>query len=157
MSGTPSDRGDWVTLIGGVRISHRWMTRHTPRLLTAWCDADSTRQRRVIAARILQVAADMESEPEGGGTEEALAGLAWRVAARIDVRLVHGPDWLALAAALTHAHTGGYDVAARLPALAAAAPLPDRHPARELHWRLLDDYPDALPGFHRTGERAVHN
>jgi hypothetical protein len=43
------------------------------------------------------------------------------------------------------AAAAGYDVARRLPALAAGAPLPDRHPARELHWRLLEDCPAALP------------
>jgi hypothetical protein len=58
---------------------------------------------------------------------------------------VRGPDWPPLAAALTRAAAADYDIAVRLPALAAAAPLPARHPARELHWRLLDDCPDALP------------
>ena len=66
------------------------------------------------------------------------------VAERIDPRLLLGPDWRPLSAALTRAAAAGYDVPARLPAL-AAAPLPDRHPARELHWRLLDDCPAALP------------
>ena len=60
-------------------------------------------------------------------------------------------NWPPLAAALSRAHAAGYDVAARLPELAATAPLPDRHPARELHWRLLDDCPDALPAL-----RPIH-
>ena len=33
------DRGDWVTLTDGVRVSRTWMTRHTPHLLAAWCGA----------------------------------------------------------------------------------------------------------------------
>ncbi|ADB73468.1 hypothetical protein [Geodermatophilus obscurus] len=135
---------DWVSLVDGVRVSRRWMTRHTPQLLAAWCAALSEVQRRTIAARILQVAADLESEPD-----DALAPPGrpvWRRAVeRIGAHLVRGPDWLPLAAALARAHAAGYDVAARLPALAAAAPLPDRHPARELHWRLLEDCPAALP------------
>lgn len=144
MSRTPRDRGDWVTLFGGVRVSRRWMTRHTPQLLTAWCDAPTAQQRRTVAALILQVAAELESEPDD--TAEALDDRTWQpVAERIDARLVHRPDWLPLAAALARAGACGYDVSSRLPALAAAAPLPERHPARELHWRLLEDCPAALP------------
>jgi hypothetical protein len=136
--------GDWMSLLDGVRVSRRWMTRHTPQLLAAWCDALTAERRRAIAARILQIAADLESEPDDA--DDMATESAWReFVVQIDARLVGGPDWLALAAALTRAAAAGYDVAVRLPALAAAAPLPDRHPARELHWRLLDDCPDALP------------
>ncbi|SFP63382.1 hypothetical protein SAMN05660464_3778 [Geodermatophilus dictyosporus] len=141
--GPRPSRGDWVTLTGGVRVSRTWMTRHTPRLLAAWCDATSGEERRAVAARILQIAGGLESEPDG---DREPAGRAWEVlAARIDPRLVCGPDWPPLAAALDRAAAAGYDVAGRLPALAAVAPLPDRHPARELHWRLLDDCPAATP------------
>ncbi len=147
MSGDPRarpGRGDWVALIDGVQVSRAWMTRHTPRLLAAWCDATSDEERRAVAARILQIAGGLESEP--GGDREP-AGRTWEVLAqRIDPRLLRGPDWPPLAAALDRAAAVGYDVARRLPALAAAAPLPDRHPARELHWRLLDDCPAAVPG-----------
>jgi hypothetical protein len=137
-------RGDWVSLVDGVRVSRRWMTRHTPRLLAAWCDATSGEERRAVAARILQAAADLESEPDD--TSPPPGARTWReVAERIGVPLAHDPDWLPLAAALARASAAGYDVTGRLPALAAAAPLPDRHPARELHWRLLDDCPAALP------------
>ncbi|GAB3314434.1 hypothetical protein GCM10027451_29380 [Geodermatophilus aquaeductus] len=137
-------RGDWVTLTGGVRVSRTWMTRHTPRLLGAWCDAPSEEERRAIAARILQVAGGLESEPDDGDRDPG--GRDWEVlAGRIDPRLVDGPDWPPLAAALDRAAAAGYDPARRLPALAAATPLPARHPARELHWRLLEDCPAALP------------
>ena len=149
-----SDRGDWVSLLAGVRISRAWMVRHTPHLLAAWCDAATDEGRRAIATRILQIAADLESEP-GHGDDDAATDPAWRqLVARIDARLVRGPDWLPLAAALARAATAGYDVAARLPALAAAAPLPARHPARELHWRLLDDCAAALPTRAATGHRS---
>jgi hypothetical protein len=136
--------GDWVALVDGVRVSRTWMTRHTPRLLAAWCDAPTPDERHTVAARILQIATELESEPDDG--DQPAAALAWEaVAERIDPRLAHGPDWPPLMAALDRAAAAGYDVAGRLPALAASAPLPDRHPARELHWRLLDDCPAALP------------
>ena len=140
------DRGDWVVLIDGVRVSRSWMTRHTPQLLAAWRNAHTTARRRAIAAHILLVAADLESEPSADAArDEALAMDAWQATvARIDPRLVLGPDWPPLAAALARASLAGYDVATRLPELAAAAPLPDRHPDRELHWRLLDDCPAAV-------------
>jgi hypothetical protein len=148
--------GDWVSLVDGVRVSRRWMTRHTPQLLAAWCTASSTAQRRTIARRILQVAAALESEPDDDHPPPA--GVWHETVERIGTHLVHGPDWLPLAAALARAHAAGYDVAARLPALAAAAPLPDRHSARELHWRLLEDCPAALPatdGSARTDDDAA--
>jgi hypothetical protein len=157
---TPARRGagDWVSLVDGVRVSRRWMTRHTPQLLAAWCAAPSAAQRRTVAAHILQVAADLESEPDDDHAPPA--GVWHETAERIGAHLVRGPDWLPLAAALAraHAHAAGYDVAGRLPALAAAAPLPDRHPARELHWRLLEDCPAALPatdGSARTDDAAA--
>ena len=144
-------RGDWMSLLDGVRVSHRWMTRHTPQLLAAWCDAPTAERRRTIAARILQIAADLESEPDN--VDDMAAASIWRAfVVQVDDRLVRGPDWPPLAAALTRAAAVGYDVAVRLPTLAAAAPLPDRHPARELHWRLLDDCPDALPALSPTGD-----
>ncbi|WP_231486901.1 hypothetical protein, partial [Candidatus Blastococcus massiliensis] len=128
-----SDRGDWVSMLAGVRISRAWMVRHTPDLLAAYCYAATADDRHAIAARIVQIAADLESEPEHGD-DDAATEAAWRqLVARVDARLVRGPDWLPLAAALARAATADYDVAARLPALAAAAPLPARHPARELH------------------------
>ncbi len=146
MSAAPHVRrsdGDWVTLLGGVRVSRQWMTRHTPELLAAWCEAVTEARRHAIAAEILRIAAELESEPVGRDREPEDS--AWQaVAQRIDPRLLDGPDWRALTTALSRAAAAGYDVPARLPAL-AAAPLPDRHPARELHWRLLDDCPAALP------------
>ncbi|SDG04697.1 hypothetical protein SAMN05660662_0134 [Blastococcus aurantiacus] len=136
-----SDRGDWVSLLDGVRVSRGWMSRHVPNLLAAWRDARTTEARRAIAKRILKVAAHLESEDiADAASEPALRELV----IRIDARLVRGPDWLPLAAALSRAAFAGYDVAARLPVLAAAAPLPARHPARELHWRLLGDCAAAL-------------
>jgi hypothetical protein len=63
----------------------------------------------------------------------------------IDPRLVHGPDWPPLAAAITHVAARGVDIAAELPKLTADPPLPDSHPAIELHWRLLYAYPATRP------------
>ena len=138
-------RGDWVSLIDGVRVNRAWMNRHTPQLLADWCDARTPEARAAVAARILQIAAELESETDCPSVDETPADQARRLAEQIDARLVRGPDWPPLATALTRAAAAGYDVADRLPALAALAPLADRHPARELHWRLLEECPAALP------------
>jgi hypothetical protein len=53
--------------------------------------------------------------------------------------LPHSADWPALAAALDRADAAGYDVATQLPRLAAQVPLDHRHPARDLHYRLVAD------------------
>ncbi len=149
----------------GVRIGRRWMTQHTPQLLSAWRDASTALERRRLAARILQAAlhAARQAALQPGhpaGDDEAVLGTgdgtaadaAERAAARIDARLLRGPDWPPLAAALGRAAAAGYDVVGRLPTL-AAAPLPQRHPARELHWRLLEDCPAALPPSAPPGRR----
>jgi hypothetical protein len=66
------------------------------------------------------------------------------LAVSIDERLAEGPDWPALAAALDRAAAAGYDVAADLPRLAYQDALPERHPARELQYRLMADCDAAL-------------
>jgi hypothetical protein len=78
------------------------------------------------------------------------------LAASIDQRLTHGPDWPALAAALDRAAADGYNVASRLPGLAAQGELSDRHPALDLHYRLLADCDAAhlAPGTDTTGGRG---
>ena len=60
----------------------------------------------------------------------------------IDHRLVAGPDWPALAAALDQAAAAGYNLTINLPRL-AAEPLPDRLPAGELRYRLINEEPAA--------------
>jgi hypothetical protein len=83
------------------------------------------------------------------------------LAASIDERLTHGRDWPALAAALDRAAADGYDVAARLPALAAHGELSERHPALDLHYRLLADCDAAQlaatadPGSGPAGDSAA--
>lgn len=136
----------WITLLGGVRISRRWLTRHTPDLLRAWQDAQSAAARRTIARAILHIVADPDGDKPPTPTPGQLTLHDWRATlAAHEPRLIAGPDWAPLAATLARAQAAGYDVAARLPSLLAAGPLPDRHPARELHWRLLADCPAALP------------
>lgn len=155
----PCGGGDWVPLIGGVRVSRAWMARHTAQLLAAWCDAPTPERRRTIAVHILQAAGELESEPDDGD-QLPVDRAWWATAERIDPRLVRGPDWPPLAAALSRAAATGYDVNSWLPALAGAAPLPERHPARELHWRLLEDCPAALPAAgdgHPRSDPAVHS
>jgi hypothetical protein len=135
-------RGEWVTLTAGVRVSRTWMLQHTPTLLGAYCDARTPDQRRTVAARILSAAA---AEHAGPDVATPAPDPSWRAALEtLDPRLASGPDWPPLALSLARAAAAGYDLRARLPVL-LTAPLPDRHPARELHWRLLDDCPAALP------------
>lgn len=73
----------------------------------------------------------------------------------IDSRLTEGSDWAALAAALDRAAASGYDVAANLPRLAAEAALPDRHPARELLYRLMADCDAALVSAGDAGDASA--
>jgi len=131
----------WVQLTERIQFSHGWLAAHAPDLYAAWVRADGPRERSSVAARILQAAADAESDDhptEPGDVDPALA--VWAdLADRLDPRLTAGPDWWPLAAALTRADAAGYDVPARLPTLATTPVLPARHPARELHFRLLDD------------------
>ena len=151
---------DWVSLLDGVRVSREWMTRHTPELLDAWREVPTAEHRRRIAVHIIQAAARQSRVPDddpGASVDNSLRAIVQR----IDPRLVRGPDWLPLAAALARAATAGYDVERRLPALAAAG-LPAWHPGRELHWRLLEDCPAALPAAlptaedNRSGDQQEH-
>jgi len=68
-----------------------------------------------------------------------------QLAARVDPRLPSGQDWPLLADAISRAHASGYDVDGNLAGLAAASPLPERLPARELFWRLAADCQAARP------------
>jgi len=78
-----------------------------------------------------------QSAPDGPRlTPDATYAYWATLADLIHPGLASGPDWPALAAALNRATAAGY-AAAMLPALAAAEPLPQRHPGRELHYRLL--------------------
>ena len=138
MSGRPGrDRGDWVTLFPGVRVSRGWMETNTPQLLVDWRQATTDDKRRAIAGLIVRVAASRERAR--ASDQSWLTSLE-----RIDPRLARDPDWMALVMAIEHAAASGYDVEALLPALARTPPLPERHPARELHWRLLDACPAAV-------------
>jgi DNA primase catalytic core len=78
---------------------------------------------------------------------DAPAPVRWAaLGRRIRPDLITGNDWNGLAEALDAAVVAGYDVAARLPDLAATAALPYRQPARELHARLVADCPAAATG-----------
>jgi len=139
----------WVHLTEGIQFSHGWLAVHAPDLYAAWVRGDGPRERTSVAARILQAAADVESDDDPTEPRDVAdpALAVWTdLAERLDPRLTAGADWWPLAAALTRADAAGYDVVARLPALAAAAALPARHPARELHFRLLDDCAPAAAG-----------
>ncbi len=141
----PEDTG-WVSLEEGIRFSHRWLAERTPRLHEAWQRARDEEQRRAIALRILRAAVNAESETRARDKDMPAADQEWvAIADRVDPRLTQGSDWPLLAMALARAAEAGYDVEAKLPGLAAASPLPERHPARELQWRLIGDCPAAVP------------
>jgi hypothetical protein len=55
------------------------------------------------------------------------------------------PGWPGLAAGLERAEAAGWDVTADLPRLLRQGELPDRRPARELHFRLVADCDAAAP------------
>jgi hypothetical protein len=59
--------------------------------------------------------------------------------------VVEDPAWPRLAEAIGRAHAAGWDVRAGVPRLMAQREMPDRHPARELHYRLMADCPAAMP------------
>jgi hypothetical protein len=59
--------------------------------------------------------------------------------------VVERPAWPGLAKAIERAHAAGWDVRAGVARLVAQQEMPDRHPARELHYRLLSDCPAAMP------------
>lgn len=140
----PDDSG-WVSLEEGIRFSHRWLVERTPRLHEALQRARNGEQRRDIVLRILHAAAYSESETRAGAEDPGPANEWDAVAERIQPRLTQGSDWPLLVVALSRAAAAGYDVEAKLPGLAAASPLPERHPARELQWRLIGDCPAAVP------------
>jgi len=68
----------------------------------------------------------------------------WQLCAAIDPRVLDDPHWPALAAALTRAEQAGADVPATLHEVTEQRALPGAHPARSLHYRLLDACDAAL-------------
>jgi DNA primase catalytic core len=75
----------------------------------------------------------------------------------IDPKLTCEPDWPSLATAIARAHAAGYDVDQHLPRIAAKQPLPEQHPARELHYRLINEVPESVttPADHVVNETAA--
>jgi hypothetical protein len=53
--------------------------------------------------------------------------------------------WPGLTAGLDRAEAAGWDVATNLPRLVQQDEMPDRHPARELYYRLMNDCEAAMP------------
>ena len=88
----------------------------------------------------------LERAISAGNVVSWIASRDWTdLAATIDERLTQGPDWPALSSALDRAAASGYDVETNLPRLAARDDLPERHPARDLQYRLMADCESALP------------
>ena len=75
-------------------------------------------------------------QPEPPAT--TVAGQRWqRTCQELDPRLLSDPHWLALAGALDRVELAGADVTATLALALADQALPVQHPARELHYRLV--------------------
>ena len=86
--------------------------------------------------------------------ETTLAGQRWQqTLAAVDPRLLTDPHYPVLAAALDRVELAGVDVTASL-AAAAAAPLPDSHTARTLHYNLIEVCPAASTPFTRVHDTA---
>jgi hypothetical protein len=116
-------------------------------------DLDGDGTPSVLERAIATTTVTPESEPTPDPTQARDHDpKRWvELADSIDPALSRGSDWPRLAAALDRAAASDYDVVAKLPALAATDELPERHPARELHYRLLSDCDGALPTApHRT-------
>jgi hypothetical protein len=128
------------------------MERHTPQLVADWRVVTSDERRRAIAVLIVRVATSRYDQPElATNASEPMN----RILLDIEPRLLDDPDWMALAVTMTRAAATGFDVAAHLPELAREPALPLRHPARELHWRLLDACPAA--SLVELRDAAVHS
>ena len=80
--------------------------------------------------------------------QAAVAGLA------DGQRIIEDPQWAALAATLTRLLHPDYDVAACLAQLAVDPPLDRRHPAADLHDRVLQDYLRAVPQVPQAADRG---
>jgi len=88
-----------------------------------------------------QVAA--EQVPQAGtDPAERWAGIAREA---VGPAVVEDLGWPGLAAGLDRADAAGWDVASNLPRLVQQDEMPDRHPARELYYRLMNDCEAAIP------------
>ncbi len=105
--------------------------------------AEAQARRDALAAEL----ADTSGVPAAtvlGGSDEAMEQRWRHLCTAIDLRVVDDPHWPALAAALTRAEQAGTDVATVLRDLTDKQALPDDHPARSLHYRLIDSCEAAL-------------
>lgn len=130
------------------------LTAHA-RLIHADLDSPS---RAALAAQPTPVPArpapspapDRTPEPGRGPAARTVPGERWAGAiAAVDPRLLHDAHYPALAAALDRVDLTGADAPASLRTAAATAPLPEQHPARTLHSRLIDVCPSATIPFTR--------
>lgn len=95
-------------------------------------------------------ALDPVSDPNRDPAARTVAGQRWAGAiAAVDPRLLQDAHYPALAAALDRVDLIGADAPASLRTAAASAPLPEQHPARTLHSRLVDVCPSAITPFTR--------
>ena len=85
-----------------------------------------------------------------------LAGQRWqRTCQQLDPRLLTDPHWLALAGALDRVDLAGTDVTVTLTQALAGGALPARHPARELHYRLVQACSAAATPYTNTATPSL--
>ena len=141
-----------------ARLKGRWLpttsTEHGPLLVAYQQLPTSTATARLSYTALTSPALhsspprpDQPRQPPGQTPAEALpdvgaltvAGRRWQhTASELDRRLLTDPHWYALAGALDRVELAGVDVPSTLRAAAAEGPLPEQHPARALHYRLIE-------------------
>lgn len=121
------------------------------RLIHADLDSPGSAARTVQpppARPTLSPALDPTPDPDRGAAARTVAGQRWAGAvAAVDPRLLQDAHYPALAAALDRVDLIGVDASASLRTAAASGPLPEQHPARTLHSRLVDVCPSAITPF----------
>ncbi len=106
--------------------------------------AAQARSAQLTAELTAPQPATQASPPDDVGAFGPALSRWHRLCAGLDRRLVDDPHWHALSAALDRVALAGVDVEHTLTSTTAQGPLPDEHPARALHYRLVDRCPAAL-------------
>jgi hypothetical protein len=117
--------------LAAARLARR-LTPVPPRqvdaVLRAYADAEQTSRQAALAHGYLCAPAAV-----------TLPGPQWReLCSTIDPRVTADAHWPVLAAALDRVAAAGVDVRKALDEIARGRELPEHHPARALHYRLLD-------------------
>ncbi|MBN9618494.1 MAG: relaxase domain-containing protein [Actinobacteria bacterium] len=140
-----------------IDAGHAWT--EDPRGLARTRVSEAARQPALDPAALVAAPARTAAPAAAPALPGTSPATAWsQLAESIDPNLTQQPEWVALAAAISRAHSAGYDVDTHLPRLAAATPLAPQHSALDLHYRLITEVPAAAttPSEHAaTGAAAA--